>query len=786
MPAAPRRRRNEAGPAMSPAAKEIRMSTGFTVRSTLDLSQVKELKRDEPLRVSLVRGERVVASRLVDLAKVKSLDGIPVEIAFELPPGERPSDLELRIGPDAPEPILPHYDALALRASPDQLAELARGGVLDLGRQAISDAIYIGWWRTCYRYTLRGRLVRRVGRCDEPVPGAVVEAQDVDRFFFWVRRTLITTATTDADGYFTMTFRWCCWRWWFYPYLGWYLDAAQWERLRELLAGLRRLVPTVPIPTGPNPPDPPLLMRLAKALDALDPASAVKPPALGRGLAGGGLVRTAAAPAPAPPPALNLAPALTPAKSPALTAEARVILAQIRELYPWWWWEGEDCYPDVLLRATQAAAGGAVILEEPFSAVRDDLRPSSSPIDLGTLLANDSAVAADTCRRDVPEGDCFKFTDVGTVQVPDIGPVSTGGPLAGFAYSGSADEPFGGTLDLFGGFGRVTVTDPTRFVDYYKLQVAPWGGNPAALPADADFADIPYQRLGHLNRQYWGVDNPAAPTRTEWVPVDLGPEPSGPALGLYRTVESFQREYEAAYGGPPGAWGWLWTSAQWIANVDTSYMPDGLHVMRLVGFRQAAGGILTPRVLLNCTLASEPQTVELLPLALDNTPLADVHVLGIDVNGVAQPSVTCQELQLKAGDRVTVHFRVQDTKNHLYDFGLAEHHRLDCAVSLLDASLAGEPAATVGVSTYAGYIAAVGAAARPNWGGGSYKVDLVVGAPPPPAAGCGDCGYDRPYFPFGGAYDIRLDAWKRVTNGYGLIFSAESNLLVVVKRTDAP
>jgi hypothetical protein len=92
----------------------------------------------------------------------------------------------------------------------------------------------------------------------------------------------------------------------------------------------------------------------------------------------------------------------------------------------------------------------------------------------------------------------------------------------------------------------------------------------------------------------------------------------------------------------------------------------------------------------------------------------------------------------------------------------------------------------VGVSNYAAYIAAVGSAARPHWSGGSYKVDVTVGAPPPVSAGCNDCGYDRLQFPFSGAYDIRLNAWKRVTNGRNLLFGDESNMLVVVKRTDAP
>src|SRR5262249_53466179 len=114
-------------------------------------------------------------------------------------------------------------------------------------------------------------------------------------------------------------------------------------------------------------------------------------------------------------------------------------------------------------------------------------------------------------------------------------------------------------------------------------------------------------------------------------------------------------------------------------------------------------------------------------------------------------------------------------------------HRLDCAVSLLNASLHHlSPPPTAADSNYPTFITAVGAAFRPEWEGGNYTVDLVVGPPPPAGATCNDCGYDRPYFPFSGAYDVRLGAWKRSTNGYGLLFHNESNLLFVVKRTDAP
>ncbi len=552
----------------------------YTLRSTLDLTQVKDLKRDEPLRVAAVRDGRVLGSRLIDLAKARALDKLAVDIPFDLPPRESPAGVELRIGPEAPEAILPHYDAHVVRPSREQITALKPGAVIDLGKQRISDAIYLGWWRNCHRYTVTGRLVRQVVRgasvCNEPVPGAVVEAYDVDRFFFWLRKTLITTATTDTDGVFTMTFRWCCWRWWFYPYLGWYIDQPQWDQLRDLLGRFRRLVPNVPIPIDPNPPDPPSLLRLAKTLDTFDPHGAGN-----ISLIPGGVL----APEIARPLEITQAGSLLrPARK--LTAEASKVLADIRAFYPWWWWRGTDCFPDLLFRATQAAAGGIVIYDEPFSATRWEVTPSPSPYDAGNLLASDEAISIDVCQDDIPEGDCFKFTDVGTVQVPQIGSVATGGALAGYSFPGTRDEPFGRSLDIKGRFGLVTITNPASFVDYYKIQVAPWGGDPTNLPVDAAFSDVPYARLGRLDRHYWGVVPTPSP-HTDWIPCNLGPEPgAGPTQGLYRTVESFQREFEAANGGPPGAWGWIWTDAQLIAKIDTRYLPDGLAVLRLVGYRQ--------------------------------------------------------------------------------------------------------------------------------------------------------------------------------------------------------
>lgn len=748
----------------------------YTLKTSIDLSQVKDLKRDEPLLVAAVRSGRVLASRRIDLHSIKAVDKIPVELGFDLPPGETAGDVELRVGPALPEAIVPSFDGHV-----EKLDLHARApGAIDAPAIKISDAIYIGWWKVCHRYTITGRLVRRVVQggtvCYEPVPGASVEIYDVDSLFFWRRRSLITTTPTDVNGRFTATFWWCCWRGWFPPYLGWYIDYPQWEKLRELLERLRHLVPQVPWPVNPNPPDPPSLMRLAATLDAAfgAPAGPDTRPVLAALPPPAGLPGVARPPI---DPALDVARIARPIK---LGTEATAAVAELRARYPWWWW-GNDCYPDLLFRATQLVGGvTTVVYDEPYSSTRVDVQPVPSPHDVGNLLANDQAIAVSTCGLETPPGDCFKFTDVGAIQVPTIGSVTTGGPLAGFGFAGSEDRPFGDKLNLFGAFGAVTKSTPASYVDYLKLQVATWNGNPATLPPDASFSDVPFDRLGPVVRSYWGVVGGVE----QWIPYNFGPDVNG----RYRTQESFQREFEAAHAGqPPGPWGWIWTAAQWVATLDSGYLPDGLKVVRAIGYRDLGGGSTAQRVMLNCTLAGHPQVTELLPLNLDNTPLSDVVIQSVKVNGVLQPSVTCQELKLKQGDVVSIAFRVDDPRHHLYNFSLVENHRLDCAVSLLNGTLHHlSPPPIAAVSSYSAFIGLVGAAFRPEWEGGNYSVDLTVGAPPAAGAACNDCGYTRPYFPFSGAYDIRLGAWKRSTNGYGLLYYHESNLLLVVNRTDAP
>ena len=109
------------------------------------------------------------------------------------------------------------------------------GGKQELVLPAIQITPYYWFWwlRWCRTFTIRGTL-----RCPDgsPVPGAVVCAYDVDAWWWWWSRQQVGCATTDANGSFTMRFRWCCgwwpWWWWRLPRVGDRTDTGEGNRDR--------------------------------------------------------------------------------------------------------------------------------------------------------------------------------------------------------------------------------------------------------------------------------------------------------------------------------------------------------------------------------------------------------------------------------------------------------------------------------------------------------------------------------------------------------------------------
>src|SRR5688572_9736153 len=257
------------------------------ISGELDLSQVEDvdLLNEIETKVLVVQDDQVLGSAV--LKPEPGARSIPFEVEFAVPilPGfRRPCPVVLIVGPNVADHDLLSLDtftqvvelsprgqgggrkekaAAEPRGESEGATALATYEIADvkLGRLLIDPLIFRCWLICCRTYTIRGRVVcrhwrynPRTGRwgwCDEPVPGARVEAFDVDCFWWWCRRDLITTATTNINGQFEMKFTWCCRRFWPWLRPNWTIDP---DLLRLIQEALRKVkIPVPPVPPGPDP-----------------------------------------------------------------------------------------------------------------------------------------------------------------------------------------------------------------------------------------------------------------------------------------------------------------------------------------------------------------------------------------------------------------------------------------------------------------------------------------------------------------------------------------------------
>jgi hypothetical protein len=723
------------------------------ISGELDFSQVQpeDFKPDLPARVAVVREGQVLGSTVVTPAKAR--ERLPFEVEFEPPilPGNRfPCPVILVVGPNVADDVLLGLDTLrhVVELAPPRTkrpkSEKAAAISVSVGRLAVEASVYRCWLVCCRTYTIRGRVVcrrwdfdprtRRWTWCDAPVPGATVEAYDVDCFWWWCRRDLIRTATTALDGSFEITFTWCCTRFfpWRQPY--WTVDPDLFNRIRDLLAAAR--IPIPPVPPGPDP-DPTVFQQLLGTAASLPGA-----------VLSAATQRSVALPA-------------VPGPGSAISAEAlQAVLPlspelEARRVWPWWpWWR--DCAPDVVFRVTQPCDGVTnVIYLESNQEARWDI-PSTLNV---TLLANDKACCVPTCGDpDCPE--CIKLTWAGCTPVDQIG-TSAGPPdLRGYAYAAtSLDRPFYDAVSIRGAVGWD--------VDYLKVQHSKDGG---------PWTDLPLPAFAGFSRRYW---NGGA-----FVPV-----PFSPVSKNGQTVIVTRPHYEALNPGIPRFGGAvIWDDFDTLFLFDTgnpAQTPDALYQLRFVGYEADAADNLilaSERVLPTCGQTT-PETVF---LRIDNrafvhpapTPThpctaihlctnePDCHIRGVVKNEglVDQSAVSaCDIVRLKPTDTLTIHFTVscpptlQD--GHLGGYWMRAEYGVSqlfyIGTAAVDPSARGtflpDPTLEVGpdyTSAVASQSALAQGAPRPQWYGGDYKVTLV--------------GAD---FPACCAYLLRLWAWKRTTNG---------------------
>jgi hypothetical protein len=714
----------------------------------VDLSQVsqEDFNPDLNLRAAVVREGSVLGSVVLKPAEAKERR-LKFEVQFDPPifPGGRlPCPVTLLIGPAVSDRELLGLDTVrqvvelvsAKKQPTNPKGATADIPAVNLGRIVVAPAIYRCWLFCCRTYTITGRVVcrhwhynpvlRRWTLCDEPVPGATVEAYDVDRFWWWYWRDLITSAVTDINGNFQMTFTWCCIRW--YPWL-WpnpAIDPDVLARIKALLAQAKITLP--PLPPGPDP-DPTIFQQLLGSAASLP-----------------GPVLSAATQSALPLPA-------APEPGTSFSAEAlQAVLPrspELEALHVWPWWNWTDCAPDVVFRVTQTCGDRTnVIYTESNAQTRWNI-PTTLNV---TLLANQLACCIPVCRDpECPE--CLKLTVIGCTQVDDISDDAGPPDLRGYARTGIAaidpykDNPFYGSLQVRGGVGWD--------VDYFKVQYSK-DGDP--------WTDLPVPAFGGFSRSYWDG--------TQFVPVGFTPAPK-----TGQTVIVTRRHYEDLNPGVPRFGGAvIWNDFDTLFYFDTTnpaFTPDALYQLRFVAYATDASDNLilaSERILPTCGQKSD----ETVYLRIDNqgsvhpapTPQHPCTIIHKCTNepdcyfrkvckNEGQPDEVCLSacdiVRLNPEDTLTIHFTVtcpptlQD--GHLggywlrFEYGVSQAFYIGTGVGTFQP----DPTPEVGPSYSQ---ALIQGAPRPQWYGGDYKVTIH--------------GSD---FPECCAFLLRLWAWKRTTNG---------------------
>ena len=747
--------------------KEGKLVMKNTVKLVLDLSQIQEdpeLKEkfqmeEKPLKIAAVRDGKILTSFEVDIGKIRDLSSIPVQIDFDYP-SEKPPGVYIMIGPNVSEREFLGIETKRIWVPPKKFVESTADLTKD--KVIIHQYLFRRWLILCRTFTITGKVVRRVktatGYCDAPVPGATVDAFDVDCWWFWWKRDKVGTTITKPDGTFEIKFKWCCILW--YPLL-----KPIWVINPDLLKYITKAVKPI---VGPIPQE--ALKSPVQFEEFLEKVSGTPVPI----------------PIPCPESAEPVTERFMASSSPSATSEYTAVIPKtpditlpystiIKELipqlkpiypaFPCWPFRPKDCAPDIIFLVKQECKGTvhAVVYEDIFD-TRWNI-PTSLNV---TLFANEKACFV-SC-EEPPPGDCLKFNWVNCCHVNNIGTSSGPPDLRGYYNPGNGDNPFAGTIRVRGLFGAGSD------VDYFKIQYS---------HDDGPFKDMPEDKLVGFSRAYYAPP-PGSPPLT---PSKYNSVPFNPQLVdgriVYKTVKKAEEENPL-----PGWWPWgrLWDDIDTLFRWNSSGFPegDGLYIMRLVGYEwnDKTKKLVNEQVMKTCEL--KPSKEERVMVRIDNRNPNDpiyestedrpcgagtihlctyepdcdfkelIHVKN-DSSGVktSTPIGPCDIIELSKDDEVVIHFNASDKDGHLLGYQMTAHWGENKVFNVLaSGTLEPDPDVLVGPS-YAKTFSGVQGVHRttlpatnpehdrPCWFGGNYKVTVK-----------GDkfetC-----------AYTLRLRVWKR-------------------------
>jgi hypothetical protein len=700
---------------------------------------------------------------------------------------EHPGKVRILLGPgNASADAILNLQTLTRTIQPAQWRDK-----FELRLPVIIPQYYLLWWlRWCRTFTITGRVVCPDGR---PVPGATVCAYDIDIFWWWINKQSVGCATTDIDGTFEITFTWCCgwWPWYWWNWRKWVIDPILSDRLIEQLRKLK--VRKIPIP---DPiPDPHIFEEI---LAGLGPGPLPPPPIQREQVAMGDLKAEEAGPRMTEMETTGLESAqalslqaglrghlLESGLLDSLRPRLAKIIRPIPELaglhiWPWWpWYPWRDCTPDIIFEVTQPCGGAVqVVYDESWLDTRWNI-PTELDV---TLVANDLACCLHD--HDDPVGDCLFLSHVCSgINISQIGG-NLGAPalpaaLNGYAYPGSSDRPFAGSVPVFGEFGDAAPAD------FYEFE---WW-NPAHLPIP-DWEPMPPGGFSAPTRTYFGPGLAAEPGLVHDVPFPITPMDG-------RNVIESRLHFEADHD--PLSWGvtrdWFLSSAYYLGTIQTGAFPDGLQRFRVKSYQLVAGHLDGGHVLNQCYVV--PGVENYLLLRIDNqvtgaasghpgvwldhpcgggtvhtctlepeTILLNVKILNADgtLKAIIGP---CGEVTVDADDLLEIDFVAYDVAGHLDHYWLqvtygenqvrwiADGGGLNAGVGASFVASPGPLAAAQEGPSYWHALADLPAATRPTWQGGAISI----------RANAADV------FPITCSYQLELRAYKRT------IVSCDGNLL---------
>ncbi|MDL2124540.1 MAG: hypothetical protein LWX51_16025 [Deltaproteobacteria bacterium] len=408
--------------------------------------------------------------------------------------------------------------------------------------------------------------------------------------------------------------------------------------------------------------------------------------------------------------------------------------------------------PDLILQFTQNINSSfeTIYEENPSEAHWNVADGATLTFEISSPLA--VCLNPDIDLSSIPNNKLFLFIRVGNCKTSDI---DCKGSVIGsegyyrprkapYSFTGmdTTDQPFGRTLHLFGWFGKLCT------IDYYKVQYSTDGGT--------TWTDIETS----LPNKWYDTSDPN-PLNWHWVSESMGPFSDGGLDNLYK-VPFFVR--------PDTPWSWL----DRVARFNTTLATDGLCRLKIIGYKWSGSSLVEAT---SSDILVDPNYGEIV-LQIDNTP-PTVNILDVKLNGVSKPVCDILNFGISATDEISVSFRVWDQRGHLRNYVLDAMYGHDCYV---------KPRPTTPDKASDNY--ENNASGSPSWQGNlSYTTEYIGsdygsgGASPST-----DC-FSKTFAQMPAnvmptcAYQFRLHASKRTTNGYGLIYHwVEDTWHVTIQR----